>query len=93
MRITNKPNPDCLLSAAPEARPMTVTLIDAGQGLNRRLAEMGILPGATLTVLQNRGKGQCVVQVQNSRLVLGRGMAHKIHVKSKAFGIPGREGR
>lgn len=92
MRISKKPSPNCLLSAAPESRPMTVTLIDAGHGLNRRLAEMGILPGATLTVLQNRGKGQCVVQVQNSRLVLGRGMAHKIHVRSKSLGVPGREG-
>lgn len=53
--------------------------IVAGRRLRRRLAELGLTPGVEMTVLQNAG-GPVLVCVRNSRLALGREMAHKLDV-------------
>jgi Fe2+ transport system protein FeoA len=53
----------------------------AGRVLCRRLAEMGLTPGVQLEVLQDQG-GPLLLAVRDSRLALGRGMAHKILVES-----------
>jgi len=60
----------------------TVTLarVDAGHGLNSRLAAMGLLPNVKLTVISNPNHGPFVVSVKDSRMMLGRGMAQKIMV-------------
>jgi Fe2+ transport system protein FeoA len=47
--------------------------------LRRRLAELGLTPGVQMTVLQNTG-GPVLVSVRNSRLALGRQMAHHLDV-------------
>ncbi|WP_150132351.1 FeoA family protein [Prosthecochloris sp. GSB1] len=43
-----------------------------------RLREMGFCEGQRITVLRNRGNGPLVVKLQESRMVLGRGLAKKI---------------
>ena len=60
----------------------TVTFVSArgGPGLIHRLAELGITPGAQLGVI-NRGPGPFIVSVRGGRLVLGRGMVHRILVR------------
>jgi ferrous iron transport protein A len=54
--------------------------VNAGRGLQRRLADMGLYPGANLKVIQSH-PGPIIVQVGNSRFGLGYGMAQKIVVK------------
>lgn len=56
--------------------------IDAGRGLKVRLAAMGLLAGAEFKVMNNGHPGPCVIDLKGSRMVLGRGMAGKIIVKS-----------
>lgn len=68
------------LSMAKQGSTVRVASIAAGRELNRRLAEMGIFPNVKLAVVKNAGAGQFVVRIKESRLVLGRGMAHKIMV-------------
>lgn len=58
-----------------------VVAINAGRGLQARLAAMGIAPGSRLTVKGRNGHGPFVVAVQNSRVALGRGMVSKIEVE------------
>jgi Fe2+ transport system protein FeoA len=41
---------------------------------------MGLRPGAEVRVVNNRGAGPFVVAVEGTRIVLGRGMAHKVYV-------------
>ncbi len=41
---------------------------------------MGILPGVEVTVLRNTHPGPFVIAVRNSKIMLGRGVAHKIMV-------------
>jgi ferrous iron transport protein A len=72
-----------------QARPLSTTKagetvklasIEAGRGLNSRLASMGLLPGVELKVISNGHPGPFVISVKNSKMMLGRGMAHKIMV-------------
>jgi len=41
---------------------------------------MGLSPGVEVKVVNNRGGGPFVVAVMGTRIVLGRGMAHKVFV-------------
>jgi len=54
--------------------------VNAGQGLNKRLASMGLVPDVEITVVNNAHPGPFVVSVKDSKMMLGRGMAHKIMV-------------
>ena len=72
-----------------QARPLskvragkTVKLvgIEAGRGLSSRLASMGLVPNVEITVINNSHPGPFVISVKNSKMMLGRGMAHKIMV-------------
>ena len=47
-----------------------------------RLKEMGFYEGQQITVAQNRGKGPLVIKLQDSRMVLGRGLAMKILIRN-----------
>jgi ferrous iron transport protein A len=55
--------------------------VDAGRGLNSRLAAMGFVSGAPITIVSNNHPGPFVVIVKGVRMMLGRGVAHKIIVK------------
>jgi len=55
--------------------------VNAGRGLNSRLAAMGLVANTELTVLSNSHPGPFIVTVKQSKVMLGRGMAHKIMVK------------
>ncbi|MEN6308823.1 MAG: FeoA family protein [Anaerohalosphaeraceae bacterium] len=55
--------------------------IEAGHGLKNRLAAMGLLADQPIRVMLNDHKGQVIIAVKNSRVVLGRGMSHKIFVR------------
>lgn len=68
------------LSSIKAGQKVRIVLIDAGRGLNSRLASMGLLPNTQVTVLRNGSPGPLVVSVRDSKMVLGRGMADKIMV-------------
>lgn len=55
--------------------------VDAGQGLRGELEAMGLVPGTRIEVLRNCLHGPFIIGVRGSRIVLGRGMAHKIRVE------------
>lgn len=54
--------------------------VAGGIGMRTRLAGMGVVAGATLKVLANDG-GPLLVSCGETRLALGRGMAHRILVE------------
>ena len=55
-----------------------IVSIEAGSGLKNRLAAMGLLVDTQIRVVQNDGAGQIIVNVKNSKVILGRGMSHKV---------------
>ncbi|MGB2863849.1 MAG: FeoA family protein [Sedimentisphaerales bacterium] len=83
------------LSTVKSGQTVKLTGVEAGRGLNSRLAAMGLLPNVEITVVSNGHPGPFVVSVKGSRLMLGRGMADKIMVRScdneKDQGRPGRQ--
>jgi len=68
------------LSVVKEGETVKLAAINAGQGLKSRLTTMGLLPDVEITVINNSHPGPFVISVKNSRMMLGRGMAHKIMV-------------
>jgi ferrous iron transport protein A len=69
------------LALAGEGKKLTVTGIGGGYGLQRRLADLGLIPGACVTVKGGCHPGPLLIEVRGSRLGLGFGVAQKITVK------------
>ncbi len=54
--------------------------IHGGRRLSSRLAAMGLVPGTEIEVLEGGLRGPLLLSVKGCRIVLGRGVAHKIEV-------------
>ncbi len=68
------------LSQVREGRTVVLVRIDAGHGLNNRLASMGLLPNVEFKVINNHHTGPFVIDLKGAKVALGRGMANKILV-------------
>ena len=68
------------LFAVTAGETVKLAKVEAGRGLNSRLASMGLLPNVEITVIKNDHRGPFVISVKGSKMMLGRGMAHKIMV-------------
>jgi Fe2+ transport system protein FeoA len=55
--------------------------IHGGHRMRKRLADLGLNIGMTVRVVQRNGHGPLILAVKDSRLAVGRGMAHKILVQ------------
>lgn len=64
-----------------EGSKVTVMNVD-GHGWKRRLYQLGVLPGAKLEVVFNRGRGPLIVRVGNAEISIGRGLARRITVRA-----------
>lgn len=72
------------LSMAVEGDRVRIVMHRGGRGLDKRLASMGLQIDSTIEILQRLG-GSLVVAVNDIRLALGAGMAHKIMVVPHTF--------
>lgn len=70
------------LSKIQAGQMVKLVSVEAGRGLNSRLAAMGLLPNVEITVVNNGHPGPFVISVRGSKMMLGRGMADKIMVRS-----------
>jgi len=68
------------LSVVKEGETVKLVNIDAGRGLKSRLTTMGLLPNVEITVINNSHPGPFVISVKDSKMMLGRGIAHRIMV-------------
>lgn len=69
------------LSMTSPGQEVRLVGIRGGWGIRRRLADMGLTPGEKVWVVQSGPSGPLLIAVRDSRLALGRGMAHKIMVE------------
>jgi Fe2+ transport system protein FeoA len=78
----NKPKGTGAVSLAliEAGRQVHVIGVNAGQGLQGRLAAMGLVPGTPVEVIMNSSRGPFIVAVKGSRIILGHGMAQQIMV-------------
>lgn len=68
------------LPLAPEGRPLKVVAIKAGRSLAKRLKELGFNEESIISIVGRQPSGPLILQLNNSRFALGRGMAMKIMV-------------
>ncbi len=68
------------LSSVRAGERVVLVRVDAGQGLNSRLASMGLVPRAEIIVVSSRHPGPFVVSVRGTKMMLGRGMVQKMLV-------------
>jgi len=69
------------LSMVTVGHKVKLVTVEAGKGLKGRLAAMGLVPGVEITVIANGHLGPFVIGVRGSKVMLGKGMTHKIMVK------------
>ncbi len=67
------------LSMAAEHTPVRVVSVKGTPDFAKRIAEMGLNPGAEISICQRSGSG-LLVSRSGTRLALGGGMAHRILV-------------
>ena len=68
------------LGTVSPGRAFLVSRVDAGGRATRRLFDMGLAPGARVTVLSSRRFGPLIVMADRCRLGIGRGLAEKVLV-------------
>jgi Fe2+ transport system protein FeoA len=69
-----------VLSAVKPKKSLRILNINAGYGLQSRLASMGLVPGVEFEVIANHNRGPLILALEGSRIMLGRGIATKIMV-------------
>ena len=87
----SKDDPADTREAIPE-RPFPLTLLEPGRpakiveiacpgrGICRRLAAMGLQPGARVRIVAATGPGGLIVERDGCRMAVGRGMGHRLLV-------------
>lgn len=71
------------LSTISAGQTVELVGIQGGRRLRKRLADLGLNTGRHVRVVQNHFAGPLILAVQHdARLAIGRGMAHKIIVRS-----------
>jgi len=66
---------------APEGRNLRIVYVRGGMRVMRRLADLGLTPGATIRVVKSLGGGPILLEVNGSRIALGRGISMKLFVE------------
>ncbi len=70
-----------MLSMVPPGETVDLVQICEGRKLRKRLADLGLNVGLPVRVVQNYRSGPLILAIkEDSRLAIGRGMAHKIRV-------------
>ena len=67
------------LTMSPPGESVTVEKILGGEIMSKRLTTLGLTPGTELSIVQDAG-GPLLISVRDSRIALGRGIAHRIMV-------------
>lgn len=70
------------LSEVRSGEKVRLASIEAGRDLNSRLISMGLVRNVEITVVSNNHPGPFMISVKGSKMMLGRGMAHKIMVRT-----------
>jgi Fe2+ transport system protein FeoA len=69
------------LSDTRVGRKYTLISLDGGQTIRERIYSMGLNSGCVFKVIANSGHGPVGLEVRQTRLGIGRGMADKIKVE------------
>ena len=69
------------LDSATKGRTYTMLGLEGGQSFREKIYSMGLNPGARFRIIQNSGHGPIEVEVRQTKLAIGRGMASRIKIR------------
>jgi len=72
------------LSSARAGKTYTLVSLIGGEGFREKISAMGLSSGVSFRIIANSGHGPVGLEVRNTRLGIGRGMAEKIRVREIA---------
>ena len=75
------------LVLAKSGEDVTIAAIRGGKGFHRKLMELGLRTGTTVTIMQKHG-GRMILAHDGQRTALGTGMTQKIHVRLPEVRLP-----
>lgn len=70
------------LTMVTEGKTVKINEIKCGQVLKKRLSELGLYENTSIKVIKNSVSGPLVINLKDSKFVLGRGQANKILVET-----------
>ncbi|MBN2394813.1 MAG: ferrous iron transport protein A [Anaerolineae bacterium] len=70
------------LAIAHPGENLKLVALHGGQTVRKRLADLGLTLDMPLRVVQGNGHGPFIITVKDTRLAIGRGMAHHIMVEA-----------
>ncbi len=68
------------LSMADKNKRWEIVDIAGGRNIKQRLSALGLYPGSIIKMVTNDFGGPLIIEVSNSKIAIGRGMAQKIIV-------------
>lgn len=68
------------LSTIATGKTVRVIRLDGGEGFRDKVISLGVIPGKTLRVQSYSRRGPLVVQLEGSRIAIGRELAERILV-------------
>ncbi len=71
-------SPDIKLTDSLSGSNVRINKISGGERLRDKLLSMGLLPGKDIEILSVRKNGPVIVKINDTRIVIGHGMASKI---------------
>jgi Fe2+ transport system protein FeoA len=87
--MTAAHRPDAVpLSRLETGRQGRLVRVDGGCDVRGRLSSMGLRCGTRFRVLQRREHGPCIVATEDGRVVIGRGLAHRLWVEPEPEAAP-----
>ena len=80
-KTESKPSdPAMPLAMASIGQEVILAEVHGGRQFLHRLAEMGLTPGTKFRIMNKGMPGPYIINVKDGRLVLGRGMIHRVFV-------------
>lgn len=77
--------PAASLNFYEEGATVVITEINGGKGVNKRLKELGLGEGQVVTIIKNNRPGGLVLEVMDTKLCIGHGIALKIKAEEKTW--------
>jgi len=69
------------LALAVPGQELELVSISGGRRFQHRMVEMGLATGVRFSVVARGNPGPFILQLKQARLVVGRGMVHRLFVK------------
>ncbi|MCK5737470.1 MAG: ferrous iron transport protein A [Spirochaetaceae bacterium] len=69
------------LNEIADGEKVVITRIDGGRNARKKLMDLGMIPGVSVTVIRRVSRNPMLLTVMGRQVVLGRGMAEKVFVR------------